>query len=303
MSQDLKADICVIGGGSAGLTIAAGASQMGAKTVLIEQGRMGGDCLNYGCVPSKSLLAAGKAAVFHRHAAAFGVGYAAPEIDFRAVQAHVQGVIDAIAPHDSVGRFEGLGVTVIKAMARFVGPDTLVAGDSRVTARRFVIATGSQPLVPPIPGLGGIPYLTNETVFALSELPKSLLVIGGGPIGCELGQAFRHLGAEVAVVEMAGILPKDDPELVEVVRKRLLVDGLELLEGAQVAAAEKSGEGIALTIERDGKRERREAAALLIAAGRRPTLDGLGLDAAGVATGKSGIEVDARLRTTNRKIF
>ncbi|MEE8535650.1 MAG: FAD-dependent oxidoreductase, partial [Kiloniellales bacterium] len=228
MSQRLSVDICVIGAGSAGLSVAAGASQMGASTVLIEGGEMGGDCLNFGCIPSKSLLAAGHAAAMGAAAARLGVRYAAPRVDFQAVHDHVHQVIAGIAPHDSRDRFEGLGVTVLRAHARFVGRREVEAGDTRITARRIVVATGSRPMVPPLPGLDQVPYLTNETVFGLTELPEHLIVIGGGPIGCELGQAFRRLGAEVSLVELASLLPNDDPELADIVRTGLRRDGLRL---------------------------------------------------------------------------
>ena len=323
MAKIINVDICVIGAGSAGLSIAAGASQMGARTVLVERGRMGGDCLNYGCVPSKALLAAAKAANAHRLARRMGVGGAAPEIDFQAVHDHVRGVIESIAPQDSVERFEAMGVTVVRAGARFTGPREVEAGDTRIRARRFVVATGSQPMVPPIPGLDALPYLTNETVFDLSELPGHLIVVGGGPIGCELGQAFRRLGARVSLLEMASILPKDDPELVDILRTKLREDGMEILEGARVAGVEGSGVGrsgaggsgaggagaegsdqaVAVTVGRGGEAQRRSGSTLLIAAGRRPAVDDLDLQAAGIEFDRSGIKVDARLRTTNRRIY
>ena len=303
MSESIEADICVIGAGSAGLSIAAGASQMGAKTVLIEKGRMGGDCLNYGCVPSKSLLVAGKAAQAYRLAARLGVRYAAPEVDFQAVHDHVQGVIAAIAPNDSVERFEGLGVTVIQGAARFTGQQELEVNGTRIRARRVVIATGSQPFVPPIPGLEGVPYLTNETVFDLTELPEQLVVLGGGPIGCELGQAFRHLGARVSVVEMFEILPKDDPELVDVVRGRLLADGVELYEGAKVTAVSGRPGAVGVTLEQNSQAKQIAGSALLLAAGRRAVLEGLNLEAAGVDRDETGLVIDARLRTSNPKVY
>ncbi len=228
MSKRLSADICVIGAGSAGLSVAAGAAQMGARTVLIERAEMGGDCLNFGCIPSKSLIAAGRAAAISGTAARLGVHYGPPRVEFPAVHDHVHRVIAAIAPQDSVARFEGLGVTVLRASARFVGPNEVEVEGTRITARRVVVATGSRPVVPPLPGLDQVEPLTNETVFALRERPERLIVIGGGPIGCELGQAFRRLGSEVALVELASLLPNDDPELVEVVRSRLLRDGLRL---------------------------------------------------------------------------
>jgi pyruvate/2-oxoglutarate dehydrogenase complex dihydrolipoamide dehydrogenase (E3) component len=303
MADTLRADICVIGAGSAGLSVAAGASQMGAKTVLIERAEMGGDCLNYGCVPSKSLLAAAKAAAARDLAARMGVVYDPPRIDFPAVRDHVRGVIAGIAPHDSQARFEGLGVTVLRSQARFVGRGEVEAGGTRIRARRFVIATGSQPVVPPLPGLDQIDYLTNETVFELGEAPAHLIVVGGGPIGCELSQAFRRLGSEVTIVELAGILPNDDPELVELVRTRLRAEGVQLRERARAVAVRRDGGGLALEIERDGGRESLTGDRLLLAVGRRPVVEGLDLEAAGVDYDRKGIKVDRRLRSSNRKVF
>ena len=204
MSADLEADVCVIGAGSGGLVVAAGASQLGAKAVLIEQGRMGGDCLNYGCVPSKALLAAAKRVSVSRGFPAFGLEGAPPRVDFAAVMDHVHGVIAAIEPNDSQERFEGLGVRVLRAAGRFTGSDTVEAGGTRIRARRIVIATGSSPATPPIPGLESVPFLTNETVFENRILPRHLIVIGGGPIGIEMAQAHRLLGADVTVLEEIG---------------------------------------------------------------------------------------------------
>ena len=307
MSDILKTDICVIGAGSGGLSVAAGASQMGAPTVLIEKDKMGGDCLNTGCVPSKALLAAGHAAEAVREAHHFGVNANAPTFDSAKVYGHVHDTIAAIAPMDSVERFEGLGVHVIKASARFTGPKEVEAGGQRIQARRFVIATGSRAFVPPIPGIDTVPYLTNETVFEQNVLPEHLIVIGGGPIGIEMAQAHRHLGAKVTVLEMFSIMPKDDPELVDVVRTQLAKDGIAVREGVKVTAVAQSGSGIAVTIEagdeNDGASEQVEGSHLLVAAGRKPNVDGLDLEKAGVAYSPKGIEVDARLRTTNKKIF
>jgi pyruvate/2-oxoglutarate dehydrogenase complex dihydrolipoamide dehydrogenase (E3) component len=286
MREAIQADLCIIGAGSAGLSIAAGAAQMGARTVLIERGLMGGDCLNFGCVPSKSLLAAAKAAAAWRKGAAFGVDGTAPTVDWVRVRAHLAGVIASIAPHDSVERFQSLGVRVIRAEARFTGPDALVAGDLAVRARRFVIATGSEPLVPPIPGLDGVPFLTNETVFGIEQLPRHLLVLGGGPIGAELAQAFRRLGAEVALV-----------------RASLAADGVRILEGAKAVRVAAEAAGITLTFAREGREETVSGSHLLLAVGRKPTVAGLDLEAAGVALDKGGIRVDEHLRTTNRRIY
>jgi pyruvate/2-oxoglutarate dehydrogenase complex dihydrolipoamide dehydrogenase (E3) component len=303
MVDSMDCDICVIGAGSAGLSVAAGAAQLGAATVLIERGRMGGDCLNYGCVPSKSLLAAAKAVSAGEQASRLGVRYAPPEVDFSAVHDHVQGVIAAIAPMDSVERFEGLGVTVLQGSARFTGPREVAVGDRRIRARRIVVATGSRPFVPPIQGLAETPYLTNETVFELEQCPQRLIVIGGGPIGCELGQAFRLLGAEVCLVEMATILPKDDPELVEVIRRRLLDDGVELHEGSAVVSVERREGGVAVVVERDGQRQTLLGSHLLVAAGRVPNIEDLDLAVAGIEHERGGIATDRRLRSSNRKVF
>ena len=303
MAKALKVDICVIGAGSGGLSVAAGASQMGASTALIERGKMGGDCLNYGCVPSKALLAAGHAAQAVRGAGRFGVRAAAPDIDSGGVYGHVRGTIAAIAPNDSVERFEGLGVTVIQSPARFTGPREIAADGYRITARRIVIATGSSPAVPPIAGLGDVPYLTNETIFDLGTVPAHLIVIGGGPVGIEMAQAHRHLGARVTVVEMFSIMAGDDPELVDVVRARLAGEGIDLREGVTVARVEKAGNGVAVVIAGNGAEDRVQGSHVLIAAGRRPNVDGLDLEKAGIAYSPSGIQVDARLRTTNRRVF
>ena len=305
MVERLDVDICVIGAGSGGLSVAAGASQLGQKVVLIERGKMGGDCLNYGCVPSKSLIAAARAAHAVRGAARFGIAGGEPAINYGRVRDHVRGVIGAIAPNDSEERFTGLGVRVIRAAARFTGRDEVEAGDVRVRARRFVIATGSSASVPPIPGLGagGVPYLTNETIFDLDQAPGHLLIIGGGPIGCELAQAQRRLGCRVTLLEAATLLPKDDPELVDFVRRRLRAEGVEIREGVTVKRVEGTVGDLAAVLEAAGNEERIAGTHLLIATGRRPNLEGLDLEAAGVHASAKGIEVDARLRTSNRKIY
>ena len=302
MVERIEADVCVIGAGSGGLTVAAGASQMGASTVLIERARMGGDCLNSGCVPSKSLLAAAHVAETVRRGARFGVT-ASAEVDFAQAQRHVHNVIAEIAPTDSVQRFTGLGVRVIEAAARFMGPREVAAGEVSIRARRFVVATGSSPLVPPIPGLDSVPYLTNETVFDNRTRPEHLIVIGGGPVGVELAQAHRRLGARVTVVEMARLLGAADPELAEAVRVALLREGIEVCEGATVTAV-GSGDGATVTVSLEEAGEGREIAGshLLVAAGRKPNVDGLGLEAAGVAHDNRGVRVDSRLRTTNKRI-
>jgi pyruvate/2-oxoglutarate dehydrogenase complex dihydrolipoamide dehydrogenase (E3) component len=305
MTETLEADVCVIGAGSGGLTVAAGASQLGAKTVLFEHRKMGGDCLNFGCIPSKALLAAAKRVQSARENAAFGLTGPPPSIDFAAVMAHVHGVISAIEPTDSQARFEGLGVHVIRAFARFVAPDTLEAGDVRVRARRIVIATGSSPATPPIPGLDTAPFLTNETIFENRVAPRHLVVIGGGPIGIEMAQAHRLLGAEVTVLEaLPRIMPKDDPELVTLLADRLRADGVRLRAGVRISRVDVDGEGIALTIATESGEERMTGSHLLVAAGRRPNLSGLELEKAGIARNEwGGLVVDRRLRTSNRRVY
>ncbi|HYD99795.1 MAG TPA: FAD-dependent oxidoreductase [Alphaproteobacteria bacterium] len=300
----LNVDIAIIGAGSGGLSVAAGAAQLGASTVLIEKGRMGGDCLNTGCVPSKALLASAKAARRWRHDRALGVNHAAPDVDFAAVNRHVQEAIAAIAPNDSVERFEGLGVKVIQGAARFAGPREVEVDGTRIRARRFVVATGSKAALPPIPGLDRVPHFTNETIFGNTALPRHLIVVGGGPIGLEMAQAHRALGSEVTVLEAFHILPKDDAELAEMLRERLVADGIAIREQVKIARVEPEGDGVAAVIEtHDGGRERIAGSHLLVAAGRRPNLAGLDLDLAGIAHGPKGIAVDARLRTTNRNVF
>jgi pyruvate/2-oxoglutarate dehydrogenase complex dihydrolipoamide dehydrogenase (E3) component len=309
MSERLAVDTCVIGAGSAGLSVAAGASQLGQTVVLCERGKMGGDCLNYGCVPSKSVIAAARAAAAMREAGKFGVRAVEPEIDYAALREHVRGVIAAIAPNDSVERFTGLGVKVVQASAAFTGPDEVRCGDCTIKARRFVIATGSSAAVPPIPGLAkehgsGVPFLTNETIFDLDARPGHLIVIGGGPIGCELAQAHRRLGAAVTVIEaLPSILAKDDPELADFVKRRLRHDGVALLEGTKVVRVEGDAGDFAVVVEQGGGERRIAGSHLLVATGRRPNVKDLNLEAAGVKYSPKGIEVDAHLRTANRRIY
>jgi pyruvate/2-oxoglutarate dehydrogenase complex dihydrolipoamide dehydrogenase (E3) component len=300
----LDVDMLVIGAGSAGLSVAAGAVQLGASTVLIEKHRMGGDCLNTGCVPSKALLAASKAAHRWRGEQAFGVTHAPPSVDFAAVSRHVQEVISAIAPNDSVERFEGLGVNVIKGTARFAGPREVVVDGTRIRARRIVIATGSSAAVPPIPGIDRVTYFTNETIFENTRLPRHLIIIGGGPIGLELAQAHRGLGAEVTVLEAFRVLPKDDPELALMLRQRLVDEGIAIREQVNITRIEADRDGVTAVFEtKDGSSERITGSHLLVAAGRQPNVADLDLEKAGIEYGPRGIKVDARLRTTNKRVF
>ncbi len=297
--KTIKADICVIGAGSGGLSVAAGAVQMGASVVLLEGHKMGGDCLNFGCVPSKALIAAGKHAHAMQTGADFGVTPVVPKVSYAGAKDHVKRVIDTIAPADSQERFEGLGVTVIREYGRFISPTQVQAGDTVIKARRFVISTGSSPFVPPIPGLDGVPYETNETIFDLRDKPGHLLIVGGGPIGMEMAQAHVRLGCKVTVIEGMKALGKDDPELATIILDRMRAEGIEIAEDA--LAQEIRGKAGAIEIEtKDGRIFK--GTHLLMAVGRKANIDDLGLDIAKVEFDRA-IKVDAGLRTTNRKIY
>ncbi|MEQ1718399.1 MAG: FAD-dependent oxidoreductase [Hyphomicrobium sp.] len=301
--ETLNVDLCIIGAGSGGLSVAAAAAAFGQRVVLIEKHKMGGDCLNYGCVPSKALLAAGKRAHAMRTSAKFGIAPVDPLIDHTAVYDHVHGVIGAIAPNDSVERFNGLGVRVITAAGRFVDRQTVEAGEYLITARRFVIATGSAPVVPPIDGLKDIVYFTNETIFDNARKIPHLIVIGGGPIGLELAQAHRRLGSEVTVVEGMKAMGKDDPELAAVVLTRLREEGIDIREGSVVSRVAGGNGAVTVTVKMGDTTGSIEGTHLLVAAGRRPNIADLGLDAAGIKFEKKGITVDAGLRTSNKRVF
>ncbi len=296
----IKTDICIIGGGSGGLSIAAGAVQMGAKVVLLEGHKMGGDCLNYGCVPSKALIASGKQAYAMSHGAKYGVGAVQAQVDYAAAKDHVQDVIAQIAPVDSVERFEGLGVHVISEFGRFISKTEVQAGDTIITARRFVVATGSGPFVPPISGIEDVTYYTNENIFDLREKPAHLLIIGGGPIGMEMAQAHRRLGCDVTVIEGAKAFGKDDPEMAAIVLDNLKAEGINIIEEAQ---AEKiSGTGDAITVHTP--KGDFTGSHLLMAVGRKVNTDKLDLEAGGIAYDRAGLKVGADLRSvTNKRVY
>ncbi|WP_296431989.1 FAD-dependent oxidoreductase [Yoonia sp.] len=296
----IKADICIIGGGSGGLSIAAGAVQMGAKVVLIEGHKMGGDCLNYGCVPSKALIASAKQAHAMSHGAKYGVGEVTAKVDYAAAKDHVHDVIAQIAPVDSVERFEGLGVHVISEFGKFISKTEVQAGDTIIEARRFVVATGSGPFVPPIPGLDTVKHYTNEDIFDLREKPKHLIVIGGGPIGMEMAQAHVRLGCEVTVIEGAKAFGKDDPEMAAIVLENLKSEGINIIEDAQ--AAKISGKGKTITVHTP--KGDFTGSHLLMAVGRKVNTDKLDLDAGGIAHDRAGLKVGDNLRSiTNKKVY
>ena len=303
MATILTPDICVIGAGSGGLSVAAAVAAFGVPIVLIEKGKMGGDCLNYGCVPSKALLAAAKHAAGSRKLGPFGLRAPPAEIDFAKVQAHVQGVIAAIAPNDSKERFGGLGVHVIEAAARFKDKATVIAGTFEIKARRFVVATGSSPAVPDIPGLSETPYLTNETIFDLARVPEHLIILGAGPIGLEMAQAFRRLGSAVAVLEARSPLAKEDPECAAVVLDQLTREGVVIRSGVNVMKLSRAGGRIQAMIQGPKGGETVQCSDLLVATGRRPNHEDLSLEAAGIKHGAHGIVVNRKLRTSNRRVY
>jgi pyruvate/2-oxoglutarate dehydrogenase complex dihydrolipoamide dehydrogenase (E3) component len=304
MGELLTPDICVIGAGSGGLSVAAAAAAFGVPVVLIEKARMGGDCLNTGCVPSKSLIAAAKHARAITHARAFGISARVSGVDFAAVHKHIHDVIAGIAPNDSSERFTGLGVRVIAGAARFRDAATVTVDDDlEIKARRFVIATGSSPTVPPIPGMKETPYLTNETVFDLTILPAHLIIIGAGPVGLELAQAFRRLGAQVTVLDVAQALAREDEECAAIVLDALAEEGVELRTNVGVARVEALDAGVRIVVRADGGEESITGSHLLLAAGRRAAAGDLGLDQAGIRYDGGGILVDKSLKTANRRVY
>jgi pyruvate/2-oxoglutarate dehydrogenase complex dihydrolipoamide dehydrogenase (E3) component len=303
MADILTPDICVIGAGSGGLSVAAAAAAFGVPVVLIEKGKMGGDCLNYGCVPSKALLAAAKHAAEPQRVTPFGLKLPRVEIDFAKVNAHVQRVIAAIAPNDSAERFGGLGVRVIAGAARFKDARTVTVGDTEIKARRFVIATGSRAALPPIAGLAETPHFTNETIFELKRCPEHLIVIGAGPVGLELAQAFRRLGAKVTVLEAATPLAHDDPECAAVVLDQLRQEGVVIRAHVTVTRVAHNGDRIQIVIKGYDDEETIEGSDLLIAAGRRPNIEGLELEAAGIRYSERGVAVGKGLKSSNKRVY
>ena len=291
-------DLIVVGGGAAGLVTASGSAGLGARVALVERERMGGECLWTGCVPSKALLACAKAAAQARSASRLGV-HAEPRIDFAGVMRWVHGARESIYPHDSPERYRGLGVDVIEGTARFTGERTLDVDGRILQAKRIVIATGSRPAVPPIPGLASTSFLTNETIFEITEQPRHLLVLGGGASGVELAQAFARLGSRVTVLERGtAFLPREEPELAAMLRICLEKDGVVLQMGADVTAARRDGERIVLTVSAGGAVREVEGTHLLVATGRESRTDTMDLARGGVATGPGGVQVDRHLRTT-----
>ncbi|MGA9457580.1 MAG: FAD-dependent oxidoreductase [Pseudolabrys sp.] len=303
MAETLRPDICVIGGGPGGLSVAVAAAAFGVPTVLVEGHKMGGSSLNASCVPSKALLAIARRAEATRSAKMFGVDVRDTGVNFSDVHRHVHSVIAAVAPADSAERFTGLGVRVIHAPAKFKDRNTVVAGDVEIRSRRFVIATGSKPALPAIPGLDSGPYLTNESIFDLTERPEHLIIIGAGPTGLELAQGFRRLGSSVTVIEAAQPLGKDDPECAAVVLAQLEREGVVIRSDVNVVDIAHAERTVTATIESSGAEQTITGSHLFVAAGRSPSIADLDLDTAGIRHEPSGIVVNRKLKTTNRRVY
>ena len=299
-------DLVVVGGGTAGLVSAVGAAGLGARVALVERHLLGGDCLNVGCVPSKALIRSARAAADARRAPRLGVNVGTVEPDFGAIMRRMRERRAGISPNDSAERLQRAGIDLFFGNAAFTGGRTLEVDRRALRFNRAVIATGGRPTAPPVPGLADVDYLTNETLFSLTELPRHLLVIGGGPIGCELAQAFAHFGSTVTVLDQAPrVLPREDPDAASVVQRRLVADGVRLELGVELVEAVGDRGQVCLRFQRPNGAGVGEASGdrLLIAAGRAPNIEGLGLEAAGVQTSKRGVIVSDRLRTSNRRVY
>jgi pyruvate/2-oxoglutarate dehydrogenase complex dihydrolipoamide dehydrogenase (E3) component len=302
LRQEIRPDICVIGAGAGGLAAAAAAAAFGVNVVLIEKGAMGGESLG-GALPSNALIAAAERADAFRKGARFGVKTARHGVDFAAVRAHVHDVVAAVAPRETRERFNGMGVRVIEGVGRFRDAATVAVNGFDIKARRFVIATGSSPALPQIPGLADVPHLTTETVFALADCPRHLIVIGAGSVGLELAQAFRRLGADVTVLDAAAPLANEDPECAGVVLDALAREGIALRTGVEVVRVRRALARVQVDVIGDAGEATIEGTHILVAAGRRPNLADLDLDVAGIAYEPNGITVDRRLRTTNKHVY
>ena len=302
-SEKIAADICVIGAGPAGLAVATAAAAFGRSVVLVERQRFGGDALNSGCIPLRALAAVGARAHGMRTAGQFGIGAREPEIDMRAVHRHVENVVNGVAPNFAPERFIGLGVRVIHAAARFVDRRTVLAGEHRIRARRFVIATGSTPSIPAIPGLDSVPYFTIETIFDNRERINSLIVLGAGPVALELAQAYSRLGTRVMVLDAGTALPDEDPELAKLVLDSLADEGIAVHQGTKVESVEGGLGRIQVNVNVDGQRHVVEGSHLLVVDGRKPATADLGLEAARIRHDGKGIKVNPGLKTSNRRVF
>jgi len=299
-------DLVVVGGGTAGLVSALGAAGLGARVALLERDRLGGDCLHTGCVPSKAILRTSRAVGEIRRAVHLGVHLGRFDVDFGAVMQRMRQRRVDLAPNDSVERMTRLGIDVFFGAGSFSGPRELALGSTPLRFRRAIIATGSRPAVPPIDGLADTPYLTSETVFGLTERPQRLLLIGAGPIGCELSQAFARLGIQVVLFDQSPrVLPEDDADGSVIVQRALVDDAVQLELGIEIKRVSRRGDALVVCFRRSGNHadETIEGDRLLVATGRTPNVSGLNTERAGVQTGPNGIVVDDRLRTSNQRVY
>lgn len=297
-------NLVVIGAGTAGLVSAAGAALLGARVALIERHLMGGDCLNYGCVPSKALIGAARAAYAVQDAGEFGIHAEIREIHFAETMRRLRRVRAEIAPHDSAERFRGFGADVYLGEARFTSRTSVEVAGERLVFRKAIIATGARAAIPAIPGLAEVGFLTNESVFSITQLPRRLIVIGGGPIGCELAQSFARLGSSVSIIQQAArLLPRDDPDASAILKSQFEQEGIALFLGSTIRRAEWSGRGKTIVFDRAKREERIDGDEILVATGRAPNIENLNLEIAGVEAGEKGIVVDERLRTSNPNIY
>lgn len=301
-----KYHLVVIGGGTAGLVTAMGAAGLGAKVALVEKHFLGGDCLNYGCVPSKALLRSARAMAAVRRASEFGIHQTeAATIDFAQVMERMRRLRAGISHHDSAQRFQQAGVDVFLGTAAFESSDTIVVGDSKLRFKKAVIATGARPVVPEIPGLTASNCLTNESVFSLTELPRRLAVIGGGPIGCELAQAFARFGSQVTLFEPSDhILKREDADAAAIVQSALQTDGIQIVTHSKLTSVASPTNGKTIRFEQNGQHNEFVCDEILVGAGRAPNVEGMNLDRVGVAFDtRHGVQVDACLQTTNPRIL
>jgi len=297
--------IIVIGGGSGGLLVAAASSSLGAKVALIESNKMGGECLNYGCVPSKSLLRSAHINSYVNNANRYGLNAGNHTVDINSVLNRVNKVVDGISPHDSKERFEEMGVDVYLSKGEFIDANRIAIGDKSITGKNIIIATGSSPAIPPIEGLDKVNYYTNETIFNIEYLPKHLIVLGAGPIGTELSQAFNNLGSKVTMVNRSDALfRKDEPEVKPIMKDIFISEGVEFQMNIKIKSVKEDDEGITLLIEKDGKDIKVKGDALLVALGRKPNTKELGLKKAGVELSDKGhVLTDSYLRTNIKNIY
>lgn len=304
MTESYDYDIAIIGAGAGGLVVAAVAANLGHKVVLFEKHKMGGDCLNYGCVPTKASIAATKALYNLKEAHKFGVFTYNAEMDFKRMKRHVQHVIDSIAPHDSEERFEGLGVKVVRGKAKFINKTTILANDQKYKAKRFVIATGSHPFIPPIKGLDNVPYLTNETILEINECPKHLVIVGGGPIGCETAQSYRRMGARVTIIEAtSSVLLRDEPQISKMLVEQFAKEGIQILTSSHVNDVWKTNSEIHLNLDINGTEKKIICSHILMSTGRKANTENIGLKKAGVTYTTKHIVVDKSMRTSNKSIY